>query len=45
MLNKCMFDDKMFLQTGYTGKDLQRAVVKLGIYDERMKEAKEVEKK
>jgi len=38
-----MFDDKMYLKTGYSGKDLQRAIVKHGIYAERMKEAKELE--
>ena len=40
-----MFDDKMFIKTSYNGKDLQRAIVKHGIYDERMKEAKEIEDK
>jgi hypothetical protein len=38
-----MFDDKMFLKTGFTGKDLSRALVKHGIYDEKMKEAKLIE--
>jgi hypothetical protein len=40
-----MFDDKMFVRTGYSGKDLQRAIVKYGIYDERMKQAKEIEER
>ena len=35
-----MFDDKMFLETSYTGKDLQRAVKKYGIYDKKIAEAK-----
>jgi len=43
LLNRTMFDDKMYLKTGYTGKDLQRAIMKHGIYDERMKEAEELE--
>mmetsp|Transcript_32862 Transcript_32862/g.50240 ORF Transcript_32862/g.50240 Transcript_32862/m.50240 type:complete len:82 (+) Transcript_32862:774-1019(+) len=40
-----MFDDRMYLKTGFTGKDLQRAIMKHGIYEERMKEAKEIERK
>jgi len=28
-----MFDDKMFLKTGFSGKDLSRALIKHGIYD------------
>jgi hypothetical protein len=34
----------MYIQTGYTGKDLQRAIVKHGIYADRMKEAEELQK-
>ena len=43
LLNKTMFDDKMYLKTGFTGKDLQRAVRKYGIYDRKMKEARQIE--
>ena len=35
-LNEKMFGDRMYLKTKYTGKDLQRAVHKLGIYKEKM---------
>ena len=45
VLNKTMFDDKMYLKTGFTGKDLQRAVRKFGIYDRKMKEARDAEQK
>ena len=38
-----MFDDKMYIKTGFSGKDLQRSIVKHGIYDERMKEASDLE--
>jgi hypothetical protein len=38
-----MFDDKMYLKTGYTGKDLQRSIKKHGIYDRKMAEAKKLE--
>lgn len=38
-----MFDDKMFIKTGYSGQDLQRAIVKHGIYKQRMDEAKQLE--
>lgn len=38
-----MFDDKMYLKTGFTGKDLARAVKKYGIYDRKMKQAREME--
>lgn len=38
-----MFDDKMYIKTGFTGKDLQRAVKKYGIYDRKMKEARQLE--
>jgi len=37
-----MFEDKMYLKTGIAGKDLQRAIHKYGIFDRRMKEAKEL---
>ena len=43
VLNKTMFDDKMYLKTGFSGKDLQRAVRKFGIYDRKMKEARQLE--
>ena len=33
----------MYLKTGFTGKDLQRAVKKFGIFDRKMKEAREAE--
>jgi len=33
----------MYIKTGYSGKDLQRAIVKHGIYEERMKEAEKLE--
>jgi hypothetical protein len=39
-----MFDDKMCLKTGFTGKDLSRALIKHGIYDKKMKEAELIEK-
>ena len=45
LLNRTMFDDKMMIRTGFSGKDLQRAIIKHGIYDQRMKQAKELEKK
>ena len=35
----------MYLNTGFSGKDLQRAIVKHGIFDERMKEAQMMEDK
>jgi response regulator of citrate/malate metabolism len=38
-----MFDDKMYLKTGFTGKDLQRSIKKYGIYDRKMAEAKKME--
>ena len=38
-----MFDDKMYMKTGYTGKDLQRAIKKHGIYDRKIAEAKKLE--
>ena len=34
-----MFEDKMYVKTGYSGKDLDRAIYAYGIYNERMKEA------
>ena len=37
LLNKVMFEDKMYLKTGYSGQDLERAIHKFGIYAERMK--------
>ena len=40
LLNRTMFDDKMYLKTGFQGRDLQKAIMKFGIYDERMAEAK-----
>ena len=43
ILNRTMFDDKMYVKTGFTGKDLQRAIQKHGIYEERMREAEELE--
>jgi len=43
LLNRTMFDDKMFIKTGYSGQDLQRAIVKYGIYKQRMDEAKKLE--
>jgi len=33
-----MFDDRMYMRVGYTGKDLQRAIVKFGIFEEKLKE-------
>ena len=42
-MNRTMFDDRMFLKKGFTSQDLQRAIVKYGIYEERMKEAQELE--
>lgn len=32
LLNRTMFDDKMYIKTGHTGTDLQRAIVHYGIY-------------
>lgn len=43
LLNRTMFDDKMYLKTGFSGKDLERAIHKFGIYAERMEEAKKLE--
>jgi hypothetical protein len=40
-LNKTMFDDRMYMRVGFTGKDLQRAIVKHGIFEEKLKEKKE----
>lgn len=45
VMNRTMFDDRMFLKKGYTSQDLQRAIVKYGIYEERMKEAREIEER
>ena len=42
--NKSMFDDKMFLEHGISGKDLHRAIVKYGIFEERLKQ-KEISEK
>ena len=39
LLNKTMFDDRMYLKTGFTGKDLGRAVLKFGIDKERKEKA------
>lgn len=38
-----MFEDKMYLKTGYSGKNLQCAIHKFGIYKERMEEAKKLQ--
>ena len=43
VLNKTMFDDRMYLKTGFTGKDLQRGIKKFGIYDRKMAEARKLE--
>ena len=43
MLNKTMFDDKMYLRTNFSGKDLQRAIKKHGIYDQKIAAAKKLE--
>ena len=43
LLNKTMFDDKMYLRTGLTGKDLARAIKKHGIYDTKIAQAKKLE--
>ena len=37
-----MFEDKMYIKTGFSGKDLQNAIHKFGIYAERMKEAEAI---
>ena len=34
----------MALKTGFTGKELARALLKYGIYDQKIKEAKLIEK-
>ena len=39
-----MFEDKMQMQTGISGRDLQRAIRKYGIYDRKIKQAKLKEK-
>ena len=36
-INKSIYDDRMYIKTGFTGKDLQRAIVKHGLFDERLK--------
>ena len=38
-----MFEDRMFISTGFSGKDLQRAIHKFGIYKERMAEAQKIQ--
>ena len=38
-----MFEDRMFISTGFSGKDLQRAIHKSGIYKERMSEAQKIQ--
>ena len=39
MINKTMFEDKMYVKTNISGKDLQRAIHRFGIYEARLKEA------
>ena len=45
LLNKTMFEDKMYIKTGFSGKDLQRAIHVHGIYAERMKEAEAIQQR
>jgi hypothetical protein len=40
-----MFEDKMYIKTGFSGKDLQRAIHVHGIYAERMKEAEAIQQR
>ena len=37
-LNKIMFDDYMYLQRGFSGQDLERALIKYGILEQKEKE-------
>ena len=39
-----MFEDRMYLKTKYSGKDLQRAIHKHGIYKERMAKADQLKR-
>ncbi len=45
LLNKTMFEDKMYIKTGFNGKDLQRAIHVHGIYAERMREAEAIQQR
>ena len=40
-----MYEDSVFIKTGISGKDMQRALVKYGILEQRMKEANEIRQK
>lgn len=37
-LNKIMFDDYMYLQRGFSGQDLERALIKYGILEQKERE-------
>jgi len=37
-----MFEDKMYIKTGISGKDLLRAIRKFGIFEFKMKEAQRI---
>ena len=39
-LNIAQFDDEMFIQKGFTGKQLERAAHKYGILEKKLKDAK-----
>ena len=45
LLYRAQWDDKKYLETGFSGKDLQRAIMKHGIYAEKMKQADALQKK
>ena len=40
---KAKFDDQMYMQKGFTGKQLMAAIMQNGVYEERMEEARKQE--
>jgi len=38
-MNTTIFEDKMYIKTGVSGKELLRAIKKFGIFEKKMKEA------
>ena len=45
LLYRAQWDDKNYIKTGITSKDLQRAIMRYGIYDQKMKEAEALQNK
>lgn len=41
-LNKIMFDDYMYLQRGFSGQDLERALIKYGILEQKEREIQRI---